>query len=403
MYLRVIDCEYTVAEDGYREKTPIVHLFGRDRSWQRHHVPIKSFRPYFGVRQSEWIENGEQIADDDRVQAVETTDWRGRPEQTIDGEPLVRVVCREPSDVADLRELFDDPFEADVQFPVRFLVDMASSQWIEVPDSVANEEYTTQDALPVSDVRHLERSETPDTVPPLRVCTYDIEVAQGGDGPPVVSQEGTERAENPVTAITAHDNYTDEYVVWITAHPSWEGVDYEEIQAYEEENPCNVRLYENPHDTVAQFFQWVTERDMDALTAWSGSGFDHPYLVNYARQNGISAVYDCSPLGEVYPMDGSGQFINSSFKGRLLLDSLDLYKKSKVHALDSYRLADVAEAEDVSVGKLDLEDELDVPRDEPAIDYAWRERPDLFVQYALRDTKSAVGINRESKESVNIL
>ncbi|WP_158293726.1 hypothetical protein, partial [Halorubrum sp. SP3] len=109
-----------------------------------------------GVRQSEWVQKAEEVAEDDRVQAVETTDWQGRPEQTIDGEPMVRVVCREPSDVGDLRELFYDPFEADVLFPVRFLVDMADTQWIEVPDSVADTEYTVQDALPVSDVRHVE-------------------------------------------------------------------------------------------------------------------------------------------------------------------------------------------------------------------------------------------------------
>ncbi|WP_342765828.1 3'-5' exonuclease, partial [Halorubrum sp. SP9] len=189
---------------------------------------------------------------------------------------------------------------------------------------------------------------------------------------PVVSQEGTERADNPVTAITAHDSYTDEYVVWLTAHPSWDGVAYDEIDSYEQDNPCDVYIYENPHDTVAQFFEWVTDRDMDALTGWNASGVDHPYLVNYARLNGIGAVYDASPLGEVYPMDGDGNFINSSFKGRLLLDSLSLYQKSQIHELDSYRLADVAEAEGVSVGKLDLESEVGETDGEPAIDYAWK-------------------------------
>ena len=403
MYLRVIDTEYTVAEDGYKENTPIVHVFGRDTSWKRCHLPIVGYRPYFGVRQSEWVEKADRVANDDRVQAVETTDWRGRPEKTIDGEPLVRVVCREPSDVSDLRELFDDPFEADVLFPVRFLVDMASSQWIEVPESVTETEYTEQDALAVSDVRHVERSETPDVVPPLRVCTYDIEVAQGGNGPPVVSQEGTERAENPVTAITAHDSYTDEYVVWLTAHPSWDAVEYDEINNYEENNPCEVFIYENPHDTVAQFFEWVIERNMDALTGWNASGFDHPYLVNYARQNGVSSVYDCSPLGEVYPMDGDGNFINSSLKGRLLLDSLSLYQKSQIHELDSYRLADVAEAEGVSVGKLDLESEVGDTDDDAAIDYAWKHDPALFTEYSLRDVQACVAINRESQANVSII
>jgi len=399
--LRVVDAEYTVATDGYSHKTPIIHCFGRDPRWNRHHVPIVGYQPYFGVRQSEWVDKAEDLADDDRVLSVETTDWQGRPEQTIDGEPLVRVVVREPSDVADLRELFADPFEADVLFPTRFLVDMASSQWLSVPSTWLDKKLDEQNAVPVDEV-HPPESE-PETVPPIRVCTYDIEVAQGGDGPPVVSTEGTERAANPITAITAHDSYTSEYVVWLTAHPSWGAVDYDEIAEYESTNPCTVNIYENPHDTVAQFCEWVIQRDMDAMTGWNASGFDHPYLVNYGRQNGVSAVYDLSPLDEVYPMDGDGQFINSSLKGRLLLDSLSLYEKSRVSELDSYRLADVAEAEGVSVGKLAIEDEVGDTGGEPAIDFGWKHDPSLFTEYSLRDVQACVAINRESQRNVTII
>jgi hypothetical protein len=74
-----------------------------------------------------------------------------------------------------------------------------------------------------------------------------------------------------------------------------------------------------------------------------------------------------------------------------------------IHSLDSYSLADVAQAEDVSVGKLALEDEIDVPEDEPAIDHAWREHPDVFTEYSVKDVKAAVGINEESQKDVNII
>jgi len=164
-----------------------------------------------------------------------------------------------------------------------------------------------------------------------------------------------------------------------------------------------VNIYENPHDTVAQFCEWVIQRDMDAMTGWNASGFDHPYLVNYGRQNGVSAVYDLSPLDEVYPMDGDGQFINSSLKGRLLLDSLSLYEKSRVSELDSYRLADVAEAEGVSVGKLAIEDEVGDTGGEPAIDFGWKHDPSLFTEYSLRDVQACVAINRESQRNVTII
>jgi len=397
MILRIVDAWKTVETDGYKQKTPIVHVVGRDRNLRRHHIPIEGFRPYFLVRESEWVEVGEQIASDDRVLDVKTEDRRGRLEESIDGEQLYRVVCREPSDVDDLREAIDDPFEADVLFPVRFLVDYGIFQWMEVPDEcVEADGPVSEDEVTLG----LDEERKPDETPPLRTCVYDIEVQQGGNGPPVVSERGTEQARNPITAITAHDSYTDEYKVWVLAHKSWDAEDSETARGAVD---CDVSVYGNPQDVVSFFLQWVVERDFDALIAWNGSGFDHPYFVNWAMKNNVSAVYDLSPTNDVYSMSGDGSWINSSLKGRLLLDLLEMYKKTEIHELDSYRLADVATENDVSVGKLSIEDELDVPDSEPAIDYAWANDPETFVEYSYRDVAAAVGINKESKENVNIL
>lgn len=393
MKLRVLDAYYTTVDEGYRETMPVVHLFGRDQSWQRHHVQVAGYRPYFCVRQSEWVDCGGAIADDERVVDVTSEDRRGRPETAIDGEPLVRVVCREPSDVAALREQFDDPFEADVLFPVRFLVDMDAYQWLDVPAA-------TDGPVDVSEVHPVPDDEIPSETPPPRVCTYDIEVQQGGDGPPVVSTEGTEQARNPVTAIAAHDSYTDDERLWVLAHRSWDADDSAQAR---EAVDADVSVYANPADVVAFFCEWVADRDFDVLTGWNASTFDHPYLVNYARSNGINDVYDLSPTGDVYPMDGDGQFINSDLKGRLLADLMVMYEKTAIHELDSKRLEDVATAEGVSVGKLSIEDAIDVPADEPAIDFAWANHPDVFVEYSLRDVRAAVAINRESKAEVSIL
>ena len=397
MYLRVIDSWYTVEDGGYKNKEPIVHFIGRDKRWERHYIRVESFYPYFCVPESEYVDCATELQADDRVLSVETEDIRGRPETDLDGNQLVRIVCREPSDVGDLREVFDDPYEADVLFPVRFLVDVDAYQWIEVPDvAVVGDAPTDFEDVTLE----LDDETIPDETPPPRVVSYDIEVEQGGSGPAVVSTEGTEQARNPITAITAHDSYTDEYRVWVLLHDEWDSHD---SQAARNAVDCEVSVYRNPADVVAQFCDFVIERDADVLTAWSGSGFDHPYLVNWGIEHDVGSVYRLSPTRDVYPMDGDGRFINSSLKGRLLLDSLSLYEKTSVHELDSYRLEDVAEAEDVSVGKLAIGEQVDVPEGEPAIDYAWEHDPETFVKYSLRDVKATVAINRESKENVNII
>ena len=404
-WLRTIDVVYTTETDGYRQKTPVVHYFGRDTDWNRHHIKIDTFRPYFLVRTSEWATVGGELDNDDRVMSVETTDMRGRTERAIDGETLLRVVCRHPGDVRDLRELVDDPFEADVQFPTRFLIDVADTQWIAVDDAVldSTEPIGTEDIyLPDYDSND---SATPESVPPLRHCLYDIEVRQGGDGPPVVSEDGTERADNPITAITAYDSYTMEYESWILTHSEWDTDDVESVRDHPRsvDVPLTVNVYANPHDVVGQFCEWVIDRDFDSMVAWNGGSFDHPYLVNYGLSNGVGAIKGLSPTGDTYPMSGDGSFINSQLKGRLLLDLMELYDKTVVHELDSYRLTDVASKEDVDVGKLDLGEEIDVPDDAVEIDYAWKEHPAVFVDYSVRDVQACVGINNESKENVKII
>jgi DNA polymerase elongation subunit (family B) len=402
---RTIDVVYTTETDGYRQKTPVVHYFGRDTDWNRHHIEIDTYRPYFLVRTNEWATVGSELDSDDRVMSVETTDMRGRTERAIDGETLLRVVCRHPSDVRDLRELVDDPFEADVQFPTRFLIDIADTQWIAVDDQVLH----TEDPIGTEDI-HLpdyenDVSETPESVPPLRHCLYDIEVRQGGDGPPVVSEEGTERADNPITAITAYDSYTMEYESWILTHSEWVRDDVESVREYEQSSglPLTVNCYENPHDVVGQFCEWVIDRDFDSLVAWSGQSFDHPYLVNYGLSNGVGAIKDLSPTGDTYPMSGDGSFINSQLKGRLLLDLMELYQKTRVHKLDSYRLTDVAKEEGTTTQKLDIGDVIDVPDDAVEIDYAWQEHPAVFTEYSLKDVQACVEINNQTQKNVTII
>lgn len=413
-YYRLVDSYYTEQQEGYRGEMPVLHLFVRDQQWERHHVRVDGFRSYFCVPQSEWVELGEEVAQDDRVLSVETEDLRGRPEVGIGGEPLVRIVCETPGDVRDLQELFDNPYEADVQFPVRFNVDYDIFQWVSIPDEyIESGKPVPADELrlDVDDSESAEQSsassetsddgsESPDEVPPPRVCTYDIEVRQGGGGPSVVSEEGTEQARNPVTAITAHDSYTGAYRVWLLAHDDW---DVDDSRAARNAVEADVSVYKNPKSVVGNFFEYVTEYDFDILTGWNASTFDHPYLINWALNNDVNSVYNLSPTGDVHSMSGDGSWINSSLKGRMLLDSLTLYKKTLMNELNSYRLADVAQEEDVGTGKLDIGDEIDVPEGRPDIDFAWKNHPDVFTEYSVRDVKACVSINDESKENVTII
>jgi len=125
--------------------------------------------------------------------------------------------------------------------------------------------------------------------------------------------------------------------------------------------------------------------------------------VNYGLSNGVGAIKDLSPTGDTYPMSGDGSFINSQLKGRLLLDLMELYQKTRVHKLGSYRLTDVAETEGIPTQKLDIDSVIDVPDDAVEIDYAWREHPEVFAEYSVKDVQACVEINNQTQENVTII
>jgi len=102
-------------------------------------------------------------------------------------------------------------------------------------------------------------------------------------------------------------------------------------------------------------------------------------------------------------MSGDGSFINSQLKGRLLLDLMELYDKCIVHEMDSYRLSDVAKAEGTTTQKLDIGDVIAVPDDAVEIDYVWREHPEVFAEYSVKDVQACVEINNQTQENVTII
>lgn len=402
-WVRIVDCTYQTETTGYRYETPVIHLFVRDENWNRHHILIDTFEPYFLVRESEWHDVGDSFAADDRVQRIETTDRRGRAEQALDREQLFRVVCTVPGDVADLREMVDNPMEADVLFPQRFLIDMATTQWIQI----STKSLHTTGMVSTDDIT-IPSSGTdetvPDTVPPLRHCIYDIEVQQSREGPAVVSETGTENASNPITAISAYDSYTMEYHLWILTHTDWTQTDIEAVQSVAEtvDVPVKTHIYERSQDVVSGFCNFIDNRRFDSLIGWNAGSFDHPYLINYGLQHVYQDIQQLAPAGTVHQMNGDGRW--GSLDGRMLLDLMDLYEQTKVHELDSKRLQAVAESEGIAVGKLDITETIDVPDDAvSAIDYAHQEHPTVFVEYSLRDTQACVGIITESQRNVSIV
>jgi len=94
---------------------PVTHLFGRDEDRQKHHIKVTGHRPHFFVKEDDYRPNIENHHAVYNVERVEDT--------TLDDDPLVKVTTYLPKQVSDLRDMFDETFEADVFYDNRFLID----------------------------------------------------------------------------------------------------------------------------------------------------------------------------------------------------------------------------------------------------------------------------------------
>lgn len=355
--LRVEVVDYHV-ESGYDADEPIITLYCRDQKKNRRTVEVEGFYPFFYMTEDEYEDRKNEVESDYRVRYTE------KEKTDLHGEPLVKVVTVVPSDVPELRKSFNDHFEADVFFTNRFLITTGIKRGVEVP--------TGEDRVHVDDITPTE--DIFDQKP--RVATIDIEVLADGEFP-----EPTE-AKNPITAVSAHDSYTDEYYAWILEPDTWSGE--QEWELPDGVDHCEINVYDSENEMLNDINHWIMDIAPDILTGWNSNDFDYPYYVNRCLNINEWSVKD---IAENVFVTKSGSAVIDNVE---LFDMLEAYKKMQIHELDSNSLGNVAQ-EVLGYGKEDIHD----------LDEGWKHDPVLFLKYNIRDVQAVVEI--EEHEDVDII
>jgi DNA polymerase I len=389
--LHLMQAEY---EEHYGE--PIVHLWCRTKDGERRWVEVKGHRPSFYIHKDAF------------TQRIINHQWVAGADdgyKSIHGDSLVKIQTKLPWHVGGkknkkgLREYFDQSWEADVFYTSRFLIDTGIKTHFEV-DLDETWESQSMDGDYRVDVDNITAVD-PDWRATPRTITTDIEV-ESPNGFPEASE-----AEQPVTAITAHDNHTDDYTVWALRHDSWQhsNRDIENltirnkpstIQLEEDELAVDindVRVFEDEGEMLHDYNHYIKGRRPDLLGGWNssatdnGDAFDYPYLLNRSKQLNTLSFRDWSPVGEVWTTRrGREQNLTISGKGIGFFDMMQAYKKTTwSEPKGGWGLENISETElPFSEGKLDIED----------IDSAWRDEPSTFLEYNIRDVQAVEGINK---------
>jgi DNA polymerase I len=371
LLLKVMCVEYVDQEGG-----PVVHVFGRERDGTLHHVEVDGHYPSF-YAPSEAV--GKRLENHYAVKETQLRDENGERYQDLYGNELTRIYCYQPESVGEVRELFDQTYEADVFFDKRWLIDKGIMTGVRIDLRDATTEPWVRGDVRVDDgaVQPVSVDETPGVEP--RKLVFDIEVG---------SEEGVpkpETAEWPVTTIVAWDSYDDQYVGWLLRDDEHDLPGHDEM--VDRADVDDLRVFDDESELLHDFNGFVEATRPDIVTGWFSNDFDIPYLIQRCENLNTYNYRDWSPLGDVW----DGRF-DPTIKGVEPIDAIGAYEKTQIHELDDKSLDGVAEKE-VDETKVDLVDE-----DESNLDHTemWRQRPVEFLRY----NKVDVQLVREIDESV---
>ena len=248
------------------------------------------------------------------------TDPKGKF-QSIYGEPLSRVVCKNSKDFRKELSIHNNKklYEADINPIFRCL----------------SENYLNQEA------------------PKLNVAFFDIEV----DFDPERGYASPEDAFMPITAISIHLQWLNTLICLAVPPKKMKVAEAEELV----KDLPNTHIFDNEADMLDTFLNII--QDADVLSGWNSEGFDIPYTVNRVTKvlskddTRRFCLWDQYPKKREYEKYGKAA-VTYDLVGRVHLDSLELYRKYTYEERHTYRLDAIGEME-VGETKTQYEGTLD--------------------------------------------
>jgi DNA polymerase I len=384
LYITTTETLYP-GETKYEEV--VVRLYGRTREGESLTVTVRGFDPYFLA----------PAADTDKVPPADYKDLRGYEKVETDPlserfdenpEALVKVNCRYPHSVAELRKQFDKTWGADTIFTERFRIDHDVKTGIRVPD----DQFTNGEAVISKD--DVEPVAVEDVTP--RVLTLDIETDDRDDGFPA---PGDAR----ILSIAIHDSYTDEYGCFLDldGQGKAEFFDISLVQKAKLEagdlslsdvgltGPDSLRCEDSEAQMLTAFAETVQSLDPDIICGWNSGdssvdGFDVPHIIERMKNVGATAGRLSRERGVEVEQKGDDHY--AEIAGRALYDLMDGWADTKFTQPRSKKLDDVAQ--------LALDD-AKIEHEDQGYYEMYRDDPVKFVNYNVKDTRLTVDINNE--------
>ncbi|MHC1572343.1 MAG: DNA polymerase domain-containing protein [Methanosarcinales archaeon] len=356
MLCKIIDVDYVVPRNGRKKNRAVLWLVARTETGQRLEIQLPDFEPYFYIRRD--VPVPEEF--EDRVVRREPVDLHPYDDDSVE---LDRVVMRLPKDVGEVRHFLrkqvqpEVTYEADVLFPLRWMIDHGVKLYFEIPDnggSVISAERLGEVLRPVSNpsISILEK-----------YAVIDIEVLSGTEFPTA------EEAVEPVIIISVYPSGGKPF-----CFVNGKGVEVKRD---------DVVVCKDEASMFQAFCRYVQREGFDLLIGYNSDAYDFPYLINRAAR-----IFDRgeNPLRKLSPLLYSPWISKEKRTGRLhpvikLRPTLDVYTWLDIVLEESIHPKTLAHVSEMLLG------ESTIPLEYRSFRDLWHSDPDKVIDHSLRDVE----------------
>ena len=245
----IYDLEFQMI-NGHYISDGAVRLYGRTSPYVKIGIDFEGFLPYF------YVQTNAEIPFDDRIVDVIEGDF-----EDPFGVKLMKIVCKTPSDVPDIRSNFDIHWEADVNFVHRFMIDHGIYSGFKIKRS---REYPLEYKYDnIYKVHHSMIEPCSFTHPP-NYSVMDIEMHNEDGKIPT-----PESPIYPVTCLTIYENVRDNYLTIFLSG--------QDTELYQKKENWFIKEEAIETDLEVNTYDFLRDLQFDVFTNWNMK-FDYDNL-----------------------------------------------------------------------------------------------------------------------------
>ncbi len=316
--LQVFDCDYVMLNGK-----PLIRIFGKTEKGDTVCVFTNDVLPYFYLHAPE--EEFEKISAALKkrfgvaTEVVEKFLPIGFQEKPV---KMLKIIGTDPSKIPEIRDFakkFGVPYEADILFKYRVLVDKGiyGMSWIEAKGRWIQTNTVKSRAFEATEIKPVEYMKNA----PLKYVSIDIECIPQGDRVP-------DPEKDPVVIIS------------MVFHPDYKGKNHLVLLAKPVSAENNIIGCSSEKEMLERFVEVILDYDPDIITGYNINNFDLPYLLKRLEINKVRR-----DIGRTEKLPAVKKLKNGysiSITGRVVVDPYEIIKNDVYIRLKRYDLNTVA-------------------------------------------------------------